>query len=132
MEGPKLTVDCVVFDEEGRLLLIRRARPPFEGEYALPGGFVDIGEMVEAAALRELKEETGVAGEIVKLVGVYSDPKRDPRHHTVSVVFLVRANPGQSAIAGDDAAEAAFVQNWRDVRLAFDHARIVQDAARMR
>ena len=61
---PLLTVDCVVFDKAGRLLLIRRARPPFKARYALPGGFVDIGETVEAAALRELKEETGVDGKI--------------------------------------------------------------------
>src|SRR5258706_13525083 len=81
MEGPKLTVDCVVFNEEGRLLLIRRARPPFSGEYALPGGFVDIREMGEAASLRELKEETVVAGEVVRLVGGYSDLQSDSSDH---------------------------------------------------
>jgi 8-oxo-dGTP diphosphatase len=130
MEGPKLTVDCVVFDREGRLLLIRRGRPPFAGEYALPGGFVDAGETVEAAALRELKEETNVSGEIIKLVGVYSDPKRDPRFHTVSVVFLVQAKDGERVAGGDDAAQASFVKEWRTVALAFDHRRIVDAAAK--
>lgn len=126
--GPALTVDCVVFDAEGRLLLIRRANEPFKGRYALPGGFVDAGETVEQAALRELREETGVIGKIDKLIGVYSDPKRDPRGPTVSVSFLV--TPATSlAAAADDAADAEFVTDWRGLTLAFDHARIVADAA---
>ena len=126
---PLLTVDCVVFDKAGRLLLIKRGNPPFKGQYALPGGFVDVGETVEAAALRELKEETGVAGEIVRLVGVYSDPDRDPRGHTVSVSFLLQTEMTE-AIGGDDAAEAHFVAGWRELELAFDHGRIVNDALR--
>jgi 8-oxo-dGTP diphosphatase len=124
---PLLTVDCVVFDRAKRLLLIRRKNPPFKGRYALPGGFVDIGETVEAAALRELKEETGIEGRIVRLIGVYSDPKRDPRGHTVSAVFFVRPR-STKVIGGDDAASAAFVEDWREQKLAFDHARIVADA----
>lgn len=128
---PSLTADCVVFDRTGRLLLIRRAKAPFKGAYALPGGFVDYGEPVEKAALRELKEETGVAGKIVKLIGVYSDPKRDPRGHTVSAAFLVR--PRSTKVrGGDDASEAAFMADWRDVKLAFDHAKIVADAVKLR
>jgi 8-oxo-dGTP diphosphatase len=128
--GPALTVDCVVFDGEGRLLLIRRANEPFKGRYALPGGFVDAGETVEQAALRELREETGVVGRIDKLIGVYSDPRRDPRGPTVSVSFLVTPATALPA-AGDDAAVAAFVENWREQPLAFDHDRIVADAARL-
>lgn len=124
---PLLTVDCVVFDAAGRLLLIKRKKPPFEGQYALPGGFVDIGETVEAAALRELKEETGVEGKIEALIGVYSDPGRDPRGHTVSAAFLVRTD-ATVAQGGDDAAEANFVSEWRGLTLAFDHAKIVADA----
>jgi 8-oxo-dGTP diphosphatase len=127
---PLLTVDCVVFDKADRLLLIRRARPPFKGRYALPGGFVDVGETVEAAALRELKEETGLEGRIVKLIGVYSDPKRDPRGHTVSAAFLVRAR-STKVQGGDDAASAAFVAEWRGAKLAFDHDRIVADALKV-
>lgn len=127
---PSLTADCVVFDRIGRLLLIRRAKAPFKGAYALPGGFVDYGEPVEKAALRELKEETGVEGKIIKLIGVYSDPKRDPRGHTVSTAFLVRPR-STKVIGGDDASEAAFVADWRDVKLAFDHTKIVADALKL-
>jgi len=126
--GPALTVDCVVFDARGRLLLIRRGNEPFKGLYALPGGFVDAGETVEQAALRELREETGIVGRVEKLVGVYSDPGRDPRGPTVSVSFLV-APITTAAAAGDDAADAEFVGEWRGMALAFDHARIVADAA---
>jgi 8-oxo-dGTP diphosphatase len=128
---PLLTVDCVVFDRAGRLLLIRRANSPFKGAYALPGGFVDVGETVEKAALRELREETGIAGKIIGLVGVYSDPKRDPRGHSVSCAFLVR--PSTTKVkGGDDAASASFVDDWPSEKLAFDHAKIVADAAKLR
>ena len=81
---PALTVDCVLFDAKGRLLLIRRGNPPFKGRYALPGGFVDVGETVEDACRRELMEETGVKAGRLELIGVYSDPKRDPCGHTWS------------------------------------------------
>jgi 8-oxo-dGTP diphosphatase len=124
---PLLSADCVVFDRAGRLLLIKRKDAPFKGRHALPGGFVEIGETVEQAALRELKEETGVEGKIVRLIGVYSDPKRDPRGHVVSAAFLVRPKSAR-AIAGDDAASAQFVSDWRVLKLAFDHSRIVADA----
>jgi len=126
-KGPALAVDCVVFDGAGRLLLVRRKHAPFAGQYALPGGFVEKGETVEAAALRELKEETGVEGEIVRLVGVYSDPARDPRGHVVSVAFLVRTEETE-ALAGDDADAAEFVRDWRDLELAFDHNVILRHA----
>ena len=86
---PLLTVDGVVV-EDGAVLLIRRRNPPFAGQYALPGGFVDVGETVEAAVVREVQEETGLATAIERLLGVYSDPTRDPRGHTVSVTYLVR------------------------------------------
>jgi 8-oxo-dGTP diphosphatase len=128
---PLLTVDCVVFDRTDRLLLIKRANPPFKGKFALPGGFVEVGETVEQAALRELHEETGIAGKIIALIGVYSDPKRDPRGHSVSCAFLVR--PSTTKVkGGDDAASAAFVEDWRGQKLAFDHARIVADALKLR
>ena len=124
---PLLTVDCVVFDESERLLLIRRAKPPFKGRYALPGGFVDIGETVEDAALRELHEETGIEGKIIRLIGVYSDPKRDPREHSVSCAYLIR--PRSTKVSGgDDAASAAFIEDWKKQELAFDHNQIVADA----
>ena len=125
--GPSLTVDCVVFDGRDRLLLIRRRNEPFKGHYALPGGFVDIGETVETAARRELREETSVEAGGLRLIGVYSDPKRDPRRHTVSAAYLVDDFTGTPQ-AGDDAASAAFVAGWQNERLAFDHDKIVRDA----
>jgi 8-oxo-dGTP diphosphatase len=128
---PLLTVDCVVFDKTDRLLLIKRAKAPFKGAYALPGGFVDVGETVEQAALRELQEETGLQGEIIALVGVYSDPQRDPRAHSVSCAFLVGARSNQVE-GGDDAAQAEFRADWQAQRLAFDHARIVADALKLK
>ena len=127
IEQPLLTVDCVVFDRSGRLLLIKRRHAPFKGRYALPGGFVEVGETVEQAALRELKEETGIEGKIVRLIGVYSEPKRDPRGHTVSVAFQVRPR-STKPVGGDDAVSAEFVEEWRDHKLAFDHDKIVAAA----
>ena len=127
---PSVTADCVVFARDSRLLLVRRGHAPFKGRYALPGGFVEIGETVENAALRELKEETGIDGKIIRLIGVYSDPKRDPRGHTVSTAFLVKAR-STKAQGGDDAMAAEFVEGWRHLKLAFDHDRIVADALKL-
>ena len=127
---PALTVDCVVIDAEGRLLLIRRGNPPHKGKYALPGGFVDVGETVEDACRRELLEETGVKAGRLQLIGVYSDPSRDPRGHTCSVAFLTRIARAVPK-AGDDAAAAEWVKGWSKLDLAFDHARIVGEARRL-
>jgi 8-oxo-dGTP diphosphatase len=127
---PLLTVDCVLFDKAGRVLLIRRQNPPFEGQYALPGGFVDIGETVDDACRREMLEETCVKVGRLELVGVYSDPKRDPRGHTCAVAFLARTWRGK-AKAGDDAAAVEWVKGWRQTELAFDHGRILRDAERL-
>jgi 8-oxo-dGTP diphosphatase len=125
-----LAVDAVVFDAHGRLLLIRRKFPPFKGRHALPGGLVEVGETVEAAAARELEEETGLKPKSLCLIGVYSDPKRDPRRHSVSVAFLMQAGDGVPR-AGDDAAAAEFVTDWRTKKLAFDHNKIVADARKL-
>lgn len=127
---PLLSTDCVVFNPRGEVLLIQRKNPPFQGQFALPGGFVDIGEAVEDACRRELMEETGVKAGRLTLVGVYSDPKRDPRGHTASVVFMTRVRSSKVE-AGDDAASAQWIESWRRLPLAFDHAKILADAARM-
>jgi len=124
-ETPKLMVDVVIPSEKG-VVLIRRANEPFRSQWALPGGFVEVGETVEEAADREATEETGLAVEVARLVGVYSDPERDPRGHNVSVAFLARVLSGDLA-AGTDAAEVS-VLDPSSVELAFDHARIVADA----
>jgi 8-oxo-dGTP diphosphatase len=128
---PALAVDAVVFDGAGRLLLIRRRNAPFKGRYALPGGFVEYGETVEAAARRELMEETGVRPLSQRLIGVYSKPGRDPRGHTVSVAYLMRVGD-VTPQAGDDAHDAAFVARWRGKRLAFDHSKILADALKLK
>jgi 8-oxo-dGTP diphosphatase len=124
---PHLAVDAVVFDINDRLLLIRRGHPPFKGRFALPGGFVEYGETLEAAAARELREETGLKARSCRLIGVYSDPKRDPRGHTVSAAYLMTVDRAAPS-AGDDAAAAEFIADWREKKLAFDHDRIVADA----
>lgn len=127
LKQPWLAVDCVVFDEFDRLLLIRRRNPPFQHQFALPGGFLELGETTEEAALRELREETSVEAGNPQLVGVYSKPSRDPRRHVISVAYLVRVS-GADAKAGDDAATAEFVRDWEHQSLAFDHDEIVRDA----
>ena len=125
-ETPKLMVDVVVPSEAGRILLIRRASDPYEGQWALPGGFVEVGETLEEAAVREAGEETGLTVDIVRLVGVYSDPDRDPRGHNVSCAYLARNREGEPS-AASDAAEVSFLDP-STVELAFDHDRIITDA----
>ena len=127
---PLLTTDCAIFDPRGYVLLIRRKHPPFAGDYALPGGFVELGETVEAACAREVREETGVEVGTLQLIGVYSTPGRDPRGHTVSIAFATRLPIEVDARAGSDAASAEWIEDWRKVVLAFDHAKILEDAAR--
>ena len=125
---PYLTTDGIIkiFAPEFKgIVLIKRKNPPLG--YALPGGFVDLGEKVEDALIREMKEETNLDVKIEKLLGVYSDPKRDPRLHTASVVFVCRAE--EFPKAGDDAKEA-FVVRLEEIpwdELVFDHAEILKD-----
>lgn len=130
---PALTVDAVVLRERGdggEVLLVRRGKPPFEGTWALPGGFVDPGEPLEAAVRRELAEETGVRWEgPLRQVGAYGDPGRDPRGWTVSVAFLALAGDTPlHPVAADDAADAAWHPVVRPPALAFDHAVILAHA----
>lgn len=125
---PALTTDCVVINGNGQLLLVKRAGEPFKGKYALPGGFVDVGEEVEAACRRELKEETGVdAGPDLIFFGVYSHPSRDPRGHAVSIAYLALIDHAD-AKAGSDAAEVEWVKDFAALDFAFDHKEIVVDA----
>lgn len=125
---PLLTTDCVIFDGAARVLLIRRKNEPFKGAYALPGGFIDIGETTEAACRREVLEEAGIVVDRLALIGVYSDPKRDPRGHTVSIAYTTRFAEASRPKAGSDAEAAEWVKDWKTKKLAFDHALIIADA----
>ena len=129
---PALTVDVVLLTREAvpKLLLIQRKRDPFAGAWALPGGFVEEGETLAAAARRELLEETGVeVGDLEQLVAA-GDPGRDPRGWTVSVAYLARVNPGEVAPkAADDARAVGWYALTQLPPLAFDHAMIVGRAA---
>ena len=124
---PSIAVDGVLI-KNGKILLIKRKNEPFKGKWALPGGFVEYGEKVEDAVLREFQEEVGIKAKIKKLLGVYSDPKRDPRGHVISVVFLLEAEGEPKA--GDDAADAKFFSLDELPPLAFDHEKIIKDAIR--
>jgi 8-oxo-dGTP diphosphatase len=129
-ETPLLAVDGIinVQDEEGNwrgIVLIERKYPPVG--LALPGGFVEIGETVERAVIREMKEETGLDVIILRQFRVYSDPERDPRRHTVSVVFecVARGEP-----KGADDAKTAKIYSYEKIpfeRIVFDHAKILKD-----
>lgn len=129
---PALTVDIVLFDlaleRAPKVLLIRRGRAPFKGMWAFPGGFVDEGESLEAAAARELKEETGLTGIRLEQVGAFGDPGRDPRGHTVSVAFGAVIRGPLSTAPADDAADAAWRSALNPPRLAFDHRKILRVA----
>ena len=125
-KNPKPTVDAVILDE-GTIVLVKRANPPFKGMWALPGGFVECGETVEEAVVREANEETGLSVEIVRLLGVYSDPERDPRGPTVGTVFICRRIGG--VLKADTDAKEVKEFSLKDLPpLAFDHERIVSDA----
>ncbi|MCI4353695.1 MAG: NUDIX hydrolase [Thermoplasmata archaeon] len=128
--GPALTVDAVWLAGD-RILLVRRRYAPFRGRWAFPGGFVEPGETVEAAVLRELFEETGLHAGGLRLLGVYSRPGRDPRGPTVTVAFRVRGPPCPP-LGSSDAADARWVSLRRARHLAFDHDEILQDALRTR
>ncbi|MEM3030274.1 MAG: NUDIX hydrolase [Candidatus Micrarchaeia archaeon] len=123
------TADAVVI-HAGSVLLVRRARPPFAGRWALPGGFVDEGETAEQAAARECLEETGVRVRAARLIGVYSSPARDPRK-TVTAAFLCRPAGPLEPRGGDDAAAARWFPLVRLPPLAFDHREILADAIRL-
>ncbi|MFQ6072864.1 MAG: NUDIX domain-containing protein [Methanosarcinales archaeon] len=119
-----LTVDAIII-YNNKIALIKRKNPPYKGQYAIPGGFVEIGETVEDAVKREAKEETGLDVEILKLVGVYSNPDRDPRGHTVSICYLCM---GTGEIkAGSDADDIKLFSLSDIPKLSFDHNKMIED-----
>ena len=119
-----VTVDAVVFKEQS-VLLIKRLKEPFQDCWALPGGFVDENEDLLHAVKRELFEETNIKANDFVQIGAFGTPGRDPRHHTVSVVFTTKVPTNTQAIASDDAKEAEWFAIDNLPELAFDHQEII-------
>ena len=130
--NPTPTVDIIIelVDRPHQpIVLIERHNPPLG--WAIPGGFIDYGESAAAAAQREAEEETGLQVELIEQFQVYSDPSRDPRQHTISIVFLATARGDPKA--GDDAKDLGLFESWRvPTDLCFDHSQILRDYWRYR
>lgn len=127
-KSPKLTADGAIL-KDNKILLIKRKNDPFRGKWALPGGYVEYGEKVEDTVAREVYEETGLSTKIRDLIGIYSDPNRDPRGHTVTVVYLLDIQNGELK-GGDDALDAKFFDLNDLPELSFDHKIIIKDVIR--
>ena len=123
---PRLTVDGVIV-EKGKILLVRRNIEPFKGYWVLPGGHVEYGERVEDAIAREMKEELGVSVRIKGLVGVYSDPKRDPRGQTITIAFLLERTSGEIQIDWEASEYKFFSLDRLPRKIGFDHRKIIRD-----
>ncbi len=121
---PALATDAVLINEDNKVLLIRRMNEPFKGSWALPGGFISEGEKVEKAIKREVSEETNLNMEVKEIVGVYSDPDRDPRGHVVSIVFY--GSFSGSPEPDSDACEVELFHPEDLPDLAFDHGEILK------
>ncbi len=127
---PFLAVDAVIIGKDGRsVILIRRLNPPFKDYYALPGGFVEVGERLEDALKREVREEAGLEVEVERIIGIYDEPNRDPRGHVVTVAYLCREVGGELKASTDakDAKRVA-IEELANIKLAFDHEKILKDA----
>ena len=126
MKNKPIVASSALVEKNGKILLVKRRFQPHPGWWALPGGIVEYGETVEEAVKREVKEETGLDIKIVKLLGVYSKPDRDPRGHYVSVVYLAEAVSNKLKASSD--AEDVKVFSKKPEKLAFDHDKIFEDA----
>ncbi|MBN1540384.1 MAG: NUDIX hydrolase [Candidatus Thermoplasmatota archaeon] len=128
---PSLTVDGLILrdgKENREVLLIKRLNEPFQGRWALPGGFVDYGENTQEAVLREVFEETGLNCTVLELVSVASDPGRDPRGHTISIIYRLQVMGDHIPKAGDDASEAGWFDTSDLPSMAFDHEDIIKSS----
>ena len=130
-KNPIPTVDTII-DSNSQVLFIKRSKEPFKGKMVLPGGFIKIGETAEEAAIREVKEETSLDIELDGILGVYSDPARDPRGHIMSTVFIGKISPN-SITKEPKAGDGATLTKWVNVKeteqedLGFDHKQILRD-----
>ena len=127
-KNPSLTTDIFIHDNNSNFILIKRKNDPFKDCWALPGGFVEYGECVETAAIREAKEETSIDVELIDLVNVYSKPDRDPRGHTVTVAYTAKGDLSTRK-ADSDAKEIGIFSHdeINDIDIAFDHRQIIND-----
>lgn len=125
---PSLTTDIFIFNDDFNFILIKRLNNPYKDCWALPGGFVEYGESVETAAVREAKEETSIDVELVDLVNVYSKPDRDPRGHTVTVAYTAKGDFTDRRADSDAKDIGIFNESELDkINIAFDHAQIIKD-----
>ena len=122
-KNPLVTVDIVI-EIDGKIVLIERANPPYG--WALPGGFVDYGESLESSAVREAEEETSLSVQLKEQFHTYSDPARDPRHHTITTVYIAKGT-GVPKSADDAKNVGVFIQNNLPTPIVFDHQRIIHD-----
>lgn len=128
-KSPILAVDGIVLRGD-KVLLTKREIYPFQGYWVLPGGQVEYGEKVEEAIKREMKEELGVSVKIKKLVGVYSDPKRDPRYHSVSVAFFLEKGKGKIRLSYEASGFKYFSLSNLPKKIGFDHRKIINEFKR--
>ena len=126
---PKLAVDILITNDNGEIALIKRKFEPFKGMYALPGGFVDYGETVENAAVREAKEETGLDVELQGMLGIYDELGRDPRGHIISIVFIAKQTGGKIIKSSDETEEGGFksLEEIESIELGSDHNQMIKD-----
>jgi 8-oxo-dGTP diphosphatase len=122
---PLLAVDLTIRRSNVSIVLVKRKNPPFKNHYAIPTGFVECGETVEGSAFREAQEETGLEVQLLSLLGIYSEPERDPRGHVVSIVYLAEEAGGMLKADSDAREVKAFKKIPK--RMAFDHRRILTD-----
>ena len=127
---PRLASDGVVINSRKEILLVKRNHAPYKNCWALPGGFVEKGETVEEACIRECFEETGIKTKAVKLTGVYSDPRRDPRGHVVGVPFLLKPLGSKTRTSNETSDVKFFPLNKMPKKLAADHGKIIKDAVK--
>jgi 8-oxo-dGTP diphosphatase len=123
---PVLTADGIIL-ENNKILLVKRVPYPFSGFWSLPGGHVEYGEKVETAMKREIREELGITAQIKKLIGIYSDPKRDPRYHAVTAIYLLEKTKGKIKLDWESSEYRFFPLNRLPRKIGFDHRKIIND-----